>query len=80
MQVAIMHEDLWREIRDEVKEYSLKNWQRWSTDKPAWFNDEFKALIPDDFMPKQVLEELEKTHGGKGRERRSSFGGMLTYE
>ena len=29
------HEDLWTEIRDDVKAYTLSNWQRWSVEKPA---------------------------------------------
>ena len=72
MKVFADHEDLWSDIRGEVKEYTLKNWGRWEAERPTWFDENFKALVPDEFIPKAALDELNTQHGGK--RRRSSAG------
>ena len=70
--VFLNHEDMWSDIRGEVKEYTLKNWGRWESEKPTWFDENFKAGVPDEFIPKAALDDLNKQHGGK--RRRSSVG------
>ena len=53
------HADLWKKIEKEVKEWTLANWGRWEVEKPVWFDENFKACVPDDFIPKLSLEELK---------------------
>ena len=58
----------WASIRDDVKEYTLDNWERWEDEKPAWFNGAFKASVDEDMIPAGSRE------GGR---RRSSLGDIL---
>ena len=53
----------------------MKNWARWESEKPAWFDDNFKSNVPDEFIPKAALEALNKKSGGS--RRRSSAGLLL---
>ena len=54
------NEDLWIDIRDEVKEWTLTNWSRWVESRPDWFTDAFKESVPDDMIPKIARDELNK--------------------
>jgi hypothetical protein len=54
-------------IRDDVKEFCRANWDRWKTEKPDWFTDNFIATIPDDFIPRVDMD----------RRRNSALGNML---
>ena len=47
---------LWSSIRPEVKAWTLTNWSKWEEEKPEWFTAVFKASVPDDMMPKDVLD------------------------
>ena len=72
------HTDLWSDIEEDVKAYTLATleyWAKWEREKPAWFDENFKASVPDEFIPKQSLEELKKKGGGV--RRRSSVGLLL---
>ena len=74
MKVFERHSDLWSDIKDDVKAFTLANWARWEAEKPTWFNDNFKALVPDEYIPKAALDDLNKRNGGK-RRRSSVFAG-----
>lgn len=76
--VFLNHEDLWSDIRDEVKVYMLLNWARWEAEKPLWFSENFKATVPDEFIPKVALDALSKQGGGL--RRRSSAGLVAKFE
>ena len=78
MEVIQYQVGLWVEIRDDVKAYSLKNWRRWEAEKPAWFDENFKAKVPDDFIPKEALDKLKKKYGGV--RRRSSVMDRLSVK
>ena len=56
----------------------MANWERWESERPAWFNENFKANVPDDFIPRKTLDALNKSNGGK--RRRSSIGGLVVGE
>jgi len=51
-------------IHEEVKEWLAKNLSEWKRERPNWFNI---GLIPDEFLPKGVLE----AEGGANRRRSS---------
>ena len=68
--------DLWKDIREQVKAWTLSKWAEWEKEKPEWFTEAFKASIPDDFIPKVALEDLNKKGAG-GKRRRSSAGFIL---
>jgi hypothetical protein len=63
----------WASIRDDVKQFTMENWERWEEEKPAWFNDNFKASLDDAMIP---AASLRKLNGADGR-RRSSLGDLL---
>ena len=60
----------WKGIEDEVRDFTLANWERWEEEKPEWWTQKLKARVPDRFMPVQSVVAL----GGVGRERRGSAG------
>jgi hypothetical protein len=61
-------------IRDDVKAWTLENWERWEEEKPEWFSDAWKAKIDDDMIPPASLRRL---NGGGSQRRRSSLGDIL---
>jgi hypothetical protein len=60
-------------IRDDVKAWTLENWERWEEEKPEWFNDAWKSFLDDDMIPPTFLQKM----GGAGSRRRSSLGGLM---
>ncbi len=76
MVILRIHADHWMGIRGDVKAYSLENWKRWEEEKPSWFDTHFQMKVPDDFIPKESLEDLNRRSKG-GKRRRSSVGGSL---
>ena len=61
----------WASIRGDVKAWTLENWERWEEEKPAFFNDAFKASVDDDMIP---AASLRKLRGAGSSRRRSSLG------
>jgi hypothetical protein len=41
----------WVSIEEKVKKWVSENWARWEEEKPEWFTDQKKALVPVDFIP-----------------------------
>jgi hypothetical protein len=60
-------------IRDDVKDWTMENWERWEEEKPAFFNDAFKASVDDDMIPAESLRGLKVG----GTRKRSSLGDLL---
>ena len=73
MRTLLSNKKQWLSIRDDVKAWTLENWERWEEEKPAWFSDAWKAGLDDDMIPP---ESLRKLNGGSKR-RRSSLGDLL---
>ena len=65
---------LWAGIREDVKAWTMENWERWEEEKPEWFNDVWKARVEDDMIPPASLRRL---NGGGSERRRSSLGDIL---
>jgi hypothetical protein len=65
---------LWLSIRDDVKEWTLENWERWEEEQPEWFSDAWKAGVDDDMIP---AGSLRKLRGAGSSRRRSSLGDIL---
>ena len=59
-----------------MKAYTLSNWERWDVDKPAWFDENFRERVADEFIPQVALAQLNKKADG-GKRRRSSVGLVL---
>jgi hypothetical protein len=64
----------WLSIRPDVKAWTMGNWERWEDEKPAWYNDAFRASVADDMIPPASLRRMNM--GGESR-RRSSLGEQL---
>jgi hypothetical protein len=41
----------WVSIEEEIKKWVELNWAKWEEEKPEWFTDVNKALVPVDFIP-----------------------------
>jgi hypothetical protein len=41
----------WISIEHKIKKWVWENWVRWEEEKPEWFTDQIKALVPVDFIP-----------------------------
>jgi hypothetical protein len=59
-------EALWSEIRGDVKDWTLDNYERWKAEKPPWFTVGLIKRLPDDFMPAADVAALDaRAPGGK---------------
>ncbi|GMI22729.1 hypothetical protein TeGR_g2046 [Tetraparma gracilis] len=74
MRTLLSNKKQWASIRDDVKAWTLENWERWEEESPTWFSDAWKAGIDDDMIPPASLRKLD---GGDGCRRRSSFAERL---
>ncbi|GMI34748.1 hypothetical protein TeGR_g13050, partial [Tetraparma gracilis] len=72
MKLFELHRSKWRSFEDEVRDYTHANWALWKAEKPAWFNEEIVARVPDEFIPVAEVAALNAAAGGK--RRRSSVG------
>ena len=73
MIVHMRNKKLWKSIRDDVKAWTIENWERWEEEKPKWFNDAWTSKVDDDMIP---AASLRKMHDGSQR-RKSSLGDVL---
>ena len=71
--IFFYHQDLWFDYKDKVRAFSHNNWARWTAEKPKWFDVHFVAKVPDEFIPKTALDDLNRNSVG-GKRRRSSMG------
>jgi hypothetical protein len=59
-------------IKDDVKAWTMANWETWDREKPRWFTRSLIASVPDEFIPPRFLAKL-----GGARERRGSAVGSV---
>jgi hypothetical protein len=59
VEIFIMNERQWQAIRDLVRQWVLSVYATWQALMPAFFTTNLQARIPDDFMPAQVVQELD---------------------
>jgi len=71
-------QDKWIDIAPEVEIWSHSKWAGWKTSKPEWFTDNFVASVPDRYIPKDVVVELNRVAGGQ--RRRSSVRNSLLLQ
>jgi hypothetical protein len=41
----------WVWIEEKVRKWVRENWAKWEEEKPEWFNDQKKAIVPVEFIP-----------------------------
>ncbi len=63
--IFFCNERHWRAIRDRVRQWVLSVYATWQALMPAFFTNDLQARIPDDFMPAQIVQELnaQSPHG-----------------
>ena len=69
--VVKKNKQLWRAIREDVKEWVQANWWRWKEEKPEWFDLACQSKVPEGW----ITDAEERARLDKAREkgrRRSS--------
>jgi hypothetical protein len=56
--IFFCNERHWQAIRDRVRQWVLSVYATWQALMPAFFTTDLQARIPDDFMPTQVVQDL----------------------
>ncbi len=56
--IFFCNERHWQAIRDRVRQWVLSVYATWQALMPAFFTADLQARIPDDFMPAQVVQDL----------------------
>jgi hypothetical protein len=86
--IFFCNERLWQAIRNRVREWALGAYAAWKALMPSWFTPDLQARIPDEFMPAQVVHDLNmQAPGGRrptlqnmGLLRRVSHAAAVTTE
>jgi hypothetical protein len=66
--IFFMNERQWRSIRDLVRQWVLGAYATWLQLSPVWFTNALRTLIPDDFMPAPVVQQMDaQAPGGRRR-------------
>ena len=70
------HPDVYHTWGEELlKPWTLKNWDRWEEEKPAWFTDTWIDNVPNNYIPYDWRVKYNKTKGrvdDQKQRRRSS--------
>ncbi len=66
----------WQAIRNLVRQWVLSVYDAWKALMPAWLTEDLQARIPDDFVPAEVVHELNVQAPG-GRWPTAQSMGML---
>jgi hypothetical protein len=76
IKIFFFDEGQWRAIRDRVREWVLSMYVVWKAIAPSWFTTDLQARIPDEFMPTQVVHDLN-AQAPNGRRRTVQDMGLL---
>jgi hypothetical protein len=74
IKIFFCNEQHWRSIRDRVRQWVHNVYALWEQLRPAWFNDNLQARIPDDIMPAQVVVQLNAQAPGGRRKTAVGMG------
>jgi hypothetical protein len=56
--IFLHNERHWQAIRDRMRQWVLSVYTTWQALAPTFFTADLQARIPDDFMPAQVVQDL----------------------
>jgi hypothetical protein len=65
--IFFCNERQWRAIRSRVRLWVLGAYAAWLALMPAWFTTDLRSRIPDEFMPVQVVHDLNAQASGGRR-------------
>ncbi|GMH96194.1 hypothetical protein TrST_g13191 [Triparma strigata] len=72
--ILTRHPDVYMAWGDElIKPWTIKNWNRWEEEKPAWFTDKWIEAVPNEYIPFEWRVKYKKTKGRVENRRRSSL-------
>ena len=57
------------DIEDEVKDWVWQNWAKWMEEKPTWFDERMRSMIPGDMIPSRDDQKQIAAEGGKKKAR-----------
>jgi hypothetical protein len=72
--IFFVNERQWRAIRNRVREWVLGAYAAWKALMPSWFTTDLQSRIPDEFMPAQVVHELNAQAPGGRRPTLQNMG------
>ena len=49
--VFINNKTHWMPIRDKVEAWVKEGWATWEEEKPEWFTDQWKSIVPEEMKP-----------------------------
>ncbi|GMI03401.1 hypothetical protein TrLO_g3008 [Triparma laevis f. longispina] len=87
--VLTNHESHWAPIREKVEAWVRAGWKNWEQDKPEWYTDNWKAIVPKEMIPtkkrsEEVTEAREENmdivvtgQEKQGSGRKSLLGGLV---
>jgi hypothetical protein len=78
MKIHTLRRAKWKHIREEVKEWTLANWERIEGENQDWFTPALVAQVDDDMIPAAALRKMKMSGGGS--RRRSSMSQRLMGE
>ena len=74
VEIFFHNERQWQAIRNRVREWVLGMYAVWKALMPSWFTTDLRARIPDEFMPAQVVHELNAQAPGGRRPTLQNMG------
>ena len=64
--IFLYNERQWQAIRNRVQQWVLGMYAVWKALMPSWFTTDLRSRIPDEFMPAQVVHDLNaQAPGGR---------------
>ena len=72
--IFFCNERQWQAIRNRVREWVLGVYAAWKALMPSWFTPDLQARIPDEFMPAQVVHDLNAQAPGGRRPTLQNMG------
>ncbi len=67
VQIFFSNERQWHAIRNRVREWVLGMYVVWKALMPSWFTTDLQSRIPDEFIPAQIVHELNVQTPAGGR-------------
>ena len=74
VEIFYKNERHWQAIRDRVRQWVLGVYAAWKALMPFWFTTDLQSRIPDEFMPAQVVHELNAQAPGGRRPTLQNMG------
>jgi hypothetical protein len=54
-----------KNIREEIRGWVEANWEKWLEERPVWFDEEMKGLVPVEFIPTANARRAESNRRSK---------------